>query len=342
MVLSRRWTVTAAAVALVLAVAGCSDDGSSDGASPTGAADAVSCPAPAAAPATAAKRTLTMPDGERSYHLWTPTGYDGSKPVPMVVDYHGTGGESLRYSTTFSGMVRDGLDRGYLVVAPQAANEVWSAPGYPAIADDVAFTKSLIDTVSSTYCVDPNRVYAAGFSLGGGFSNYISCVLDVWAAVAPEGGVNFARACPSRPPMPTIVWHGSNDGIAAYGDDAVTSEEPAVSGENYVGNVPFVMDQWALRNDCKVERVDSVVSPEVKKRTYPCPEGAEVELYVHEGGHTLPGSIPLPPDAIAFRGPQVMSVDAPKVTLDFFDAHQRSTPPATGPVPTDADGLPVG
>lgn len=327
-------------------LSGCSDDdGDATATTAAGGSNAASgettCPSPVAPAAAAERRTLAMPDGERSYHLWTPTGYDGTEPVALVVDFHGLGGESLRYSTTFSGMVRDGLDRGYLVVAPQAVNEVWGAPGYPAAGDDVAFTKTLVDTVRATYCIDPSRIYASGFSLGGGFTHHVSCVLDVWAAVSPGGGVNFSRACPSRPPVPAIVWHGTTDLIAAYGDDDVTTEDPPTAGENYVGNVPLVIDQWAGRNGCSPERIDTVLDPDVTKRTYDCPPGAEVQLYTHSGGHTLPGSVPLPEAGVEFRGAQVMSINAPTVTLDFFDAHRRSTPPATEVAPTDADGRPA-
>jgi polyhydroxybutyrate depolymerase len=312
----------------VSALAGCTSSGSTSSSpssrpSDATAAAAASCPAAPAAPATQLASTLTTPDGVRDYVVWTPVGYDGTKPVPLVVDYHGTGGEAVRYATTFSGMVRDGLSRGYLVVAPQALNSVWGAPGYEGAGNDVAFTESLVDKLASTYCVDRSRVYASGFSLGGGFAAYVSCALDIWAAVAPEGGVNFARPCPDRPPVPAIVWHGKADAIAPYGSDTATTEAPAIPGENYVGEVPLDVDGWAERNGCDPARIDTVLNADVTKRTYGgCDPGSDVVLYVHSGGHTLPGSIPQDADALAFRGAQTMAIDAPKVTLDFFDAHR--------------------
>ena len=335
-------TLVAMAAALTACSSSISTGASSSG--PGGAAAAsAACPATRAAPAAALKSTLTMPDGVRTYFVWTPVGYDGSKPVPLVVDYHGAGGEAVDYETKFSGMVRDGLARGYLIVAPQALHGVWGAPGYVGAANDVAFTKSLVDAVESTYCVDRTRVYASGFSLGGGFTTYVSCVLDIWAAVSPGSGVNFVRPCPGQPPVPAIIYHGKNDPIAAYGSDTQTTEAPHVPGENYVGPVGLDVDEWAARNGCNPARIDTVINADVTKRTYNgCKPGYEVVLYIHTGGHTLPGGVPLPAAELAVLGPQIMSIDAPRLTLDFFDAHRLTRAPATAPVPTASDGSLVG
>ena len=56
-----------------------------------------------------------------------------------------------------------------------------------ANVDDVAFARALVAQVSATACIDPKRVYAAGFSMGGGMAHYLAChAADVFAAVAPS------------------------------------------------------------------------------------------------------------------------------------------------------------
>ena len=55
-----------------------------------------------------------------------------------------------------------------------------------ANVDDVAFARALVAQVSTTACIDPKRVYATGFSMGGGMAHYLAChAADVFAAVAP-------------------------------------------------------------------------------------------------------------------------------------------------------------
>ena len=45
-------------------------------------------------------------------------------------------------------------------------------------------------------CVDPKRVYAAGFSMGGGMAHYLAChAADVFAAVAPSAFDLLRREC---------------------------------------------------------------------------------------------------------------------------------------------------
>ena len=53
-----------------------------------------------------------------------------------------------------------------------------------ANVDDVAFAKALVTDVEKVACIDPKRVYAVGFSMGGGMTHYIGChAADVFAAV---------------------------------------------------------------------------------------------------------------------------------------------------------------
>ena len=50
--------------------------------------------------------------------------------------------------------------------------------------DDVGFVNAMIDAVDAAYCVDPKRVYAAGFSNGGMLSNRLACELGDRVAVS--------------------------------------------------------------------------------------------------------------------------------------------------------------
>jgi polyhydroxybutyrate depolymerase len=74
--------------------------------------------------------------------------------------------------------------------------------------------------VETTACIDTKRVYAVGFSMGGGMSHYIAChAADVFAAVVPQSfdllKENESGCTPTRP-IPVLSFRGEQDMIAIY------------------------------------------------------------------------------------------------------------------------------
>lgn len=82
------------------------------------------------------------------------------------------------------------------------------------------------------------------------------------------------------------------------------------------------MADWAERNGCDDAAPDEeAVADDVTLLTFPCPAGAEAELYrVDGGGHSWPGSEFLA-DAEAEVGPTTMSISADEIMWDFFEQH---------------------
>jgi polyhydroxybutyrate depolymerase len=98
------------------------------------------------------------------------------------------------------------------------------ARGQGARNPDVAFFDAMLDDLRARYCVDPNRVFATGFSRGGFFVNALACERgDKLAAIAPQSGGGpywpdsaynadgFLR-CPT-PAVPALIIHGNADEV---------------------------------------------------------------------------------------------------------------------------------
>lgn len=185
------------------------DGGAGDGAS-------TACPAAALAPGDST-RMVAVGTQMRSYLLHVPPAYDGSRAVPLVVDFHAIGesGADERASSPYPAV----LDReGVLMAFPNglrgSAGTAWNfGPCCVAGVDDVAFARALVAAVQSVACIDRTRVYAVGTLTGAGMVHHLAChAADTFAAVAPAAldllEENVDDCQPSRP-ITVISFRGT-------------------------------------------------------------------------------------------------------------------------------------
>ena len=256
----------------------------------------------------------------RSYLLYVPRSYDRTKPTPLVISIHGAGlwGASQRDITRWNELADN---RGFIVVYPSGLGgkgvRVWRAEPGDGVIKDVRFIAELIDTLRASYNIDSTRIYANGLSNGGGMSFVLSCTLsDRIAAVGMVAAAQTMpwRWCTDERPVPMIAFHGTADPEIPYnGGSSWISPRPFPSTPKWTAN-------WARRNRCGPDPVDSVVAPDVTRRTYRgCAGDAAVVLYtVRGGGHTWPGGMELPE---WFVGRTTQSINATSLMWEFFVEH---------------------
>lgn len=225
----------------------------------------------------------------RSFIMHVPSAYRGDQPVPMVIDFHGIGGSGQgQYGQTQFRAQTD--PDGVISLYPDGANtngsNAWNVGPCCSTADDVKFTREMIAKVKETACIDPKRIYATGFSMGGGMANHLACNLaDELAAVAPAAmdlnTINSASCNPARP-IPIIMYRSENDPMCVYeGGDSGRGD-----GLNFLGadaNFSF----WKIKNGCSGE---SAVTEEDGVTVYEysnCMDGVKVVFRKSAyGGHT--------------------------------------------------------
>ncbi|HEY7467122.1 MAG TPA: PHB depolymerase family esterase [Dehalococcoidia bacterium] len=256
----------------------------------------------------------------RSYRLHVPKGYDPSQPTPLVLNFHGFGSNALeqeRYAE-----YPEAADKyGFIVATPDGTNAPrrWYIYGEreQGYVDDFAFTEALIDYLSATLCVDASRVYATGISNGGGMTSLLGCKLnDRIAAIAPVAGSPYADAqCRGKGPMPVIAFHGTDDQFVPFeGGPGGRLGLPS-------GAVRDNMRDWAKHNGCNMTVQTQRIAADVVLESYGgCKDGADVQLYVVEGGgHTWPGGrIEIPG-----LGETTHSISATELSWAFFAAHPK-------------------
>ena len=260
----------------------------------------------------------------RNYVLHVPPGYDRSKPVPLVISLHGAGlwGAAQREISRWDAVA----DReGFIVVYPTGGTgngpRIWRAVVEgPGLTRDVLFISDLIDKLSADYNIDPARIYANGLSNGGGMSFVLSCRLS--NRIAAVGMVAAAQllpwsSCTDTRPVPMMAFHGTADPATPY-----TGGKTWVAARAFP-HVPMWTANWAKRNRCAPEPVDSIVAANVTRRSYNgCADNASVELYtIRGGGHDWPGGGPLPE---WLCGPVSHGIDASSQMWAFFREHRLS------------------
>lgn len=292
----------------------------------------------------------------RTYRRFVPAGYVEDAPAPLVVDLHGlTMTDDLEAALTGFEDLAD--DEGFVVVTPQGLGDIpfWNFIAAGNATDDVAFLGDLVDQVGEDLCIDTSRVYATGISNGGLMSSALACRLpDVFAAVAPVSGVTFGSGCEDGPPVSFQAIYGTADSVLPYdgglgaairgflsanplGESAASPDEQ----QDQISSIAFpavedALAAWADRNGCAAEPDEERVSDEVVRRSWPdCDGGAEVVLYVVEGGgHTWPGTPLLTDRAGAAQadtaagglasvgGMTTDDISATALAWEFFQRHQ--------------------
>lgn len=212
------------------------------------------CPATVLAPGDYNK-AITISGKKREYILHVPKSYLGDAPVPLLVDFHPIGGSASGESG--SSPYKNVTDKeGVITVYPNGLagpmGNAWDVGPCCSDANDTGFVRALVTEVKTLTCIDSKRVYATGFSMGGGMSHYSACHLaDVFAAVAPAAfdllKENEASCSPSRP-IPVISFRSKGDYIVAYdgGLSSVVSGMPI----HFLG-AKGTFKKWAELNKCK-------------------------------------------------------------------------------------------
>ncbi len=192
-------------------------------------------------------QSLRVKGLRRTYRLVVPRTALGREPVPLVFAFHGftQTGETLARST---GLDELALREGFLLVYPDGRNRRWDVS--LAGNADIRFFDRLHRLLSRRYRVDPDRVYATGFSMGAAFCNALGFKRgDRLGAIAPHSG--FLGNVAGRPDGPAarfavMVVQGTDDRVIQPGSGRQTRDYYRDRGfeVEYV-EVPGLGHSWA-------------------------------------------------------------------------------------------------
>jgi polyhydroxybutyrate depolymerase len=276
-------------------------------------------------------RTLEVDRRSRTYLIHVPASYDGSKPYPVVLVFHG-GASNAEQMVRFCGLNDKADQAGFLVVYPEGTGQrdrllTWNGGnccGYAMLnrVDDVGFVRALLDDLGKVARVDPKRIFATGMSNGAIMAYRLASELsDRIAAIAPVSGPMGTETCTPRRPVSVIHFHGTQDEFAPLEGGR---GKKSLSGTNFYSGEHSIR-QWVKADGCPeqpttVRRADRARDGTtiVRKIYGPGKDGAEVVLIVIEGGgHTWPGREP----PLKILGKSTRNLSANDAIWEFFERH---------------------
>ncbi|WP_405340813.1 prolyl oligopeptidase family serine peptidase [Fibrobacter sp.] len=229
------------------------------------------------------KLTVQGSSGQREFIMHVPSTYKGDKPVPLMIDYHpigGSGSNQMR-DTKYKALTDK---EGVISLYPQGTTKTmgpgWNVGPCCSNDDDIEFTRAMIKYVREKACIDPQRIYAAGFSMGGGMSNHVACMMsDVFAAVAPAAmdlnRTNSAKCTKARP-ISVINFRGTADPVCKYqGGDSGYND-----GLNFLG-AEGTFKYWAEADGCTGSPTKNSDGCDEYSN---CRDGVKVVLCTKQGG----------------------------------------------------------
>jgi polyhydroxybutyrate depolymerase len=222
-------------------------------------------------------KSFTHQGNTRQYRVYQSPNYNAANPASMVITLHGLGDNMTNFSSIGMNSIADTAN--IIVVVPQAftdqlAGTAWNSGAgfmgyYPnSTIDDVDFINTIIDSVEANYAINPNRVYACGFSMGGFMTNRLAVELNERITAFASVAGTFGFGLPSYVPDNNVSiahFHGTVDGTVPYAGNA-----SGISADSLV-------NFWVTNNQCNTTP-QHIVIPDSQN------DGYTVDHYIYSNG----------------------------------------------------------
>ena len=222
--------------------------------------------------------------GERSYRIAMPEGHDGTTPVPALIWAHGFRGSAAGMMNNGS-MRRMMSDAGFALIAAQGIDGRWELPLGPGSYDsdgsaEFSFFDAVIADATQRFAVDPDRIVASGFSLGGMMVWNLVCARpDSYAGFIPYSGTFWLKPpedCAA--PVSSIVHiHGTRDTTVPLTGRAIR--------ETKQGEVEEALDMYATFGAFGPAEMSVEGSLTCRNRSNA--QGEILDFCLFDGGHSF-------------------------------------------------------
>lgn len=266
-------------------------------------------------------RRLTVNGKERRYLLYPPP----ARPAGLVLMLQGEG--ELPERAALDGQIEAAAARHLVLAVPESIDHAWNDGIHRQGTDDLAFLAALIDALVREFKLEPQRVYAIGFSNGGGMAFRLACELSEKVAAIATVAASMAQdslvTCRPKRASAVLIIHGTADPIIPYAGGRTGGGY--IAGMKDTAPLKEVAAFWRRRAGCKPRVAANRFSTLLVRES--CVAGkSRVDFYSLEGGgHTWPGT-KLP--TLPYMGKVAPNFDATNVIFEFLAEANRANPTA--------------
>jgi sterol desaturase/sphingolipid hydroxylase (fatty acid hydroxylase superfamily)/poly(3-hydroxybutyrate) depolymerase len=190
---------------------------------------------------------IDVDGAKRKYVLVQPRALESGKRYPVVLVFHGDGGEGETFHRGYPFEKASGKDA--ILAYPDGIGFTWDLES-TLDNRDVKLAEAIFDEIAARFPVDRSHLFATGYSSGGFLANVIACQRSglLRAIASNAGGAPYKQAqtwpngypkCPDQAPIAMLALHGEDDmGVTLS------------SGR-------FSAEYWAYVNGCKTDEMDT-------------------------------------------------------------------------------------
>lgn len=227
-------------------------------------------------------KTITWDGQERQYLEYVPTSYSEAVAAPVLFMLHGMGDDINNFfqATQIRNVAEE---QGWIIICPQALDFTYAIPGlgsqdfgtcwnvgstvsvsfemygFPLNfdvtvnenVDDEGFLMAALEATKAEYNVDQNKIFFAGFSLGGFMSHRMAIqhgdIINSIAAVSGVIGNDLTTLTPVDN-VNVLQFFGTSDEMITY-DDAMISLQ-TLGYYNLGMPVEETVEYWRAFNQC--------------------------------------------------------------------------------------------
>ncbi len=278
--------------------------------------------------------SLTHDVLNRQYLVYIPQGYDVQKIYPVIIIFHGGGGQAeVTFESNNWKSFAD--EKGFIAVLPDGSREDMDSPasfannpqtwndgsGRSAIGavernvDDVGFINKMIVQIKDTLPNISEKFFATGFSNGASMTFRMARENpEIFSAVAPVAGSDWMPDLVPTSSLPRLLYiTGTEDPLNPFeGGDIFI-------GNSYAGTKPDVEEmivRWTILLNCE-NQFTTNAQQDIRTYQFECSIDNQLKMLALIGhGHHWPGSDSFLPNAVI--GENTTSLNANEVIWDFF------------------------
>ena len=217
---------------------------------------------------------------QREVLLHLPNNFDSTQTYPVVIAFHGNGGQNNSWFNQLSQFVDIGE---FIGVYPQGYLNSWNLGAEASTADEVYFFNQIMAKLETYSFFDASKVYGIGVSNGSALINKLGIETAHFSAIAALASQLIIGTIPNNSTAPVAVYQmcGTLDNIIPYGGGM------SVVGHHFLSASDSALS-WVNAFNCTTEPIVEMLGDDEILIYEDCESGKEIRFHsVNNAGHNL-------------------------------------------------------